>query len=314
MKTKLFALTILAMATLLCYCTKDFIEPNISSKWVYIISPQNGVVSPTATPTFMWNLVDGARTYNLQIAYPSFANSSQFILDTTVSSLKFVWTLQPGKSYEWRICAKNTVSSTPYTTYALKIDSTSNLSAQSVVFTQPLTNPYNTNAAIESFAWSAVPAATEYRLQLINQSNSSILKDTTITSLTYSIALPAGAYTCQVRAQNTSTNTPYTAITVNVNRTAPGASSQVSPLNGANVTGADTLVWTRSAGAVSDSLFIAIDSTFASAPPFAPVFTSNIRYVLTGGQIGTTYFWRLKSRDIEGNWSGYSVKWKFIQH
>ena len=314
MTRKLYVLTILAMAAMLTYCTKDFIEPDISKQWVYIVSPANYTTSPSPTPTFWWNKVTGARTYNLQIVSPSFASSNLFLLDTVIISNKFTFSLLPGKSYEWRVCAQNTVSSTPYTTYSLKIDSTGNLSSQILILTQPTANPYNTNAPSEVFKWTPLLSATEYRVVIINQSNSATIKDTTQTTPNYTIALADGSYTFQVRGQNASSNTPYTAITVKVNRSAPSASNPTYPANGANITGADTLMWTRAAATIADSVFISADSTFKQPLAITPVLTTNTKYIFTTGQVGITYFWMLKSTDIQGNWSGYSSKRKFIQH
>ena len=314
MKKKIYVFTIFAMATLLSYCTKDFIEPNISKLWVYIVSPANYTTSSSPTPTFWWNKVTGARTYNLQIVSPSFATSNLFLLDTVIVGNKFVFSLLPGKTYEWRICAQNTVSSTQYTTYTLSIDSSGNLNSQTVILTQPTSNPFNTNASTETFKWTPLLSATEYRIVIINQSNSSTLKDTTQALPTYTIALADGAYTFQVRGQNASSNTPYTAITVKVNRAAPAASNPTYPANGAKITGADTLMWTRAVTTIADSVYISADSVFTQPLAIAPIYTTNSKYIFTAGQVGISYFWKLKSGDIQGNWSGFSSLRKFIQH
>jgi hypothetical protein len=251
MTRKLYVVTILAIAALLTYCTKDFIEPDISKQWVYIVSPANNTTSPSPTPNFWWNKVTGARTYNLQIVSPSFASSNLFLLDTVIVSNKFVFSLLPGKTYEWRVCAQNTVSSTPYTTYTLKIDSTGNLSTQTLILTQPTVNPFFTNAVSQVFQWTPILSALEYRIIIINQSLSTTLKDTTQTTPNYTIALADGSYTFQVRAQNASSNTPYTAITVKVNRSAP-------------------------------ALYISADSVFTQPLAITPILTSNSKYLFTG--------------------------------
>ena len=314
MKTKALALTILGMATLLCYCTRDFVEPNISSKWVYIVAPQNGVTSMSFSPNFKWNAVDGARTYNIQIAYPNFANASQIILDSNIITTSITWPLIPGNSYEWRVCGKNTVSSTPYTTYSLQIDNSANLSSQTVTITKPTTNPYNTNVTAQSFVWNAVPTATLYRIHIVNLFNSSTFKDSTVTGTSFGYTLPTGNYTFSVRAENGTSITPYASVTVNVNTSAPTLSTLLSPANGANITGKDTLVWSRASSTTQDSVFISTDSTFVSVPQIAALSPSP-QYVYTTGVISKVYYWRLRSGDAFGNWSvGYTVKRKFTQH
>ena len=313
MKKKLYLLLFSAVALFLVRCTRDFIEPDISKQWVYIISPGNWVTSSSATQTFWWKPVDGARTYDLQIVSPSFTSSNLFILDTVVTGTKFVYTLAPGKTYQWRVQAQNTAYMTPFTTYTLTIDSTSNLSSQTVVFTNPTTNPCYTNAASINFQWNSVISATAYDFQVINQSNSSLLKDTVQAGTSFRYAFSPGAYTVQVRAQNASSNSPYKSITVIVNRTPPGAPTLISPAQGASITGNDTLVWSRATGAIADSLWIANDSLFTSPVPAYPtlISTTATQYIFTTGQTGTTYYWKLKSGDVEGNWGPFSIIRKF---
>jgi hypothetical protein len=316
MKRKLYVLVFVLMTLFLGYCTKDLVEPDISKQWVYIVSPSNWVTSSSPTQTFWWKPVDGARTYELEIVSPSFTNSNLFILDTVITGTKYVYTLPPGKTYQWRVQAQNSVYVTPFTTYTLTIDSTSNLSSQTVVFSNPASSTLYTNAASINFQWNPVISATAYDFQIINQATSLLLKDSVMASTSYLYPLSPGSYTVKVRAQNASSNSPYTSIAVLVNRTPPGAPTLLSPANAASITGNDTLVWARATGAVKDSIYIASDSLFTSPTAGFPVLnnTTLAQYVFRNAVSGSTYYWKLKSADLEGNWSVFSAIRKFKQN
>jgi hypothetical protein len=62
---------------------------------------------------------------NIIIANPNFKAVQQFILDTTITTTQFSYTLQPGK-YEWRVRGRNGSSMTVYNNGFIDIDSTLN--------------------------------------------------------------------------------------------------------------------------------------------------------------------------------------------
>lgn len=94
---------------------------DISDNEVTIIAPSEGTVLNTLSPTFSWEILDGAETYQLQIATPSFENATQVVLDTTITSTNFSFSLDLG-IYAWRIRAENSAYETPYTTQSFSIE------------------------------------------------------------------------------------------------------------------------------------------------------------------------------------------------
>ncbi|MBI4946045.1 MAG: hypothetical protein HY840_06555 [Bacteroidetes bacterium] len=282
-------------------CTKDIVETNISGSAVTLLSPQNNDTSVVLTQLFWWNEVKGALKYNLQIVKPSFTNANQLVLDSNVAGTKFSVTLTPG-IYQWRVKAKNASSETPYSEIrTLKIDSTTNLSAQAVVLVSPANGDIS-NRHKQTFVWNPLYNATEYRFQVIDQSSSTLI-DAIITKDSATYTLVDGQYTWQVRAQNASSNSTYSSRTLTIDSVAPAPSVPLLPANKDTITSPDTLTWTRTT-AVYDSLFIYPDSLFSSVSFKAG--TASTSAVFTTSVKGD-YFWRLKSKDAAGNWSGYST-------
>jgi hypothetical protein len=311
MKNRFIVLGTTLCAVLLGWysCTKDFIEPDITNKSVSIIIPQDNTVSSIATQNFRWDSLPGARNYKFQIVTPSFTAIQKFTLDTTIAGTAIAYVLQPGKSYQWRLRAQNSFSKTAYSTFNLRIDSTGDLSSQTVLFVFPATNNYSSKTAVNTFKWTPLYNAVDYRFQILKPANV-ILLDTTEVGSSYTASLAQGTYTIQVRAQNNTSNSGYTTRIFNVITTPPGPSMPEYPAYGSSHTGNDTLKWLAPAGRVADSLFIDTDSLFAR-PHTLDYKTTSTSYVFTTGLSGILYYWRLKTVDAAGNWSIYSGKSTF---
>jgi len=282
------------------FACQDVIEMDISKRTVKLLSPAANIHTTTYTNTFWWEQTEGALEYQLQIAKPSFASIQQFILDTTIENNQFVYTLATG-TYEWRIRALNGSSQTNYVSRILYVDSTSSLSGQTLVLASPVNN-YITNITTNTFKWDALTGADDYRFQV------GTTVDVVITADSFTYTLGEGIYTWQVRGQNTSSNTLYSSRSITIDLTAPGSPTLISPLNGATQAITDTLVWNRDATAIGDSLYIYPDSLI-SAPVYNG-YTTGTTYIFTGTST-QDYFWRVKSKDTAGNWSGFSVLRKF---
>lgn len=304
MKTK-FTFLLAGILTLLFSCTKDFIETDIKDKTVTLISPSDNYQSPSATVTFWWKELEGAAKYNLQVVTPDFSNVQRLVLDTNVTGVKFTYTLSPG-SYQWRVKATNNGSSTQYTMRSLAIDSVPDLSAESVVLVSP-TNGFVTNQTTNTFRWNALSSADDYRFQILNSSSTEIV-DIILMADSFSYTLNAGTYTWQVRAQNSTSNTLYSSRSITVDAAAPSVSVIDAPANGDTLFNPVLIQWTRNISATGDSLFIYPDSLVLAV--VYKGYTTNESYSFSG-TVGQDYFFRLKSGDAAGNWSGYSALRKF---
>lgn len=302
-----FLTSILFMGVVLSSCTKDFIEPNLNDETVTLLSPQDNFQTTSNTVSFWWEELDGATSYRLQIVDSSFNAIISLIADTTVEGTQFTQNLQPGK-YQWRIKAVNGSSQTVYTTPRnLRIDTTSNISSQNIVLISPSANFYS-NTGSSTFKWSALANADDYRFQVINQGNSSTVVDVILLTDSFTYSLAEGTYTWQVRGQNAVSNTQYSTRTLTVDLSPPAVSSPVTPAHLDTVSNPVSFLWTRDASASGDSLYIYQDS-LVSAPVYAG-FHTGTSHSFTG-IINQNYFWRIRTRDLAGNWSAYSTLRKF---
>jgi len=91
----------------------DLIEKDLEDKKLDIISPADSIETELTNITFLWEDMEGADSYELQIATPSFENALTVILDTTLTDNTFSYEFTPGE-YQWRIKAENSVSFTEY--------------------------------------------------------------------------------------------------------------------------------------------------------------------------------------------------------
>lgn len=312
MRTILLLLCLLLLWT---GCDKEFIETDLTGKSLTVLAPADNDTVATTTPLFWWNTITGARNYRLQIVYPDFASPQQLLYDTAVDADRFYPTLSPGRTYAWRIRPENGSSEGNWVTRTLTIDSTVSLSAQTVVITSPASNGFVTNNSTISFAWNNLSGATFYRVDILNNANNASVVSTTVTVNSFSYTFAQGSYTFNVRGENGTSFTPWSSRTVTIDQTAPVTPMLVSPANNtfyASPPASLTFDWTSASDAITDSLYIATDSTFTTGIQSASLLNaSQGNYSWTGAQAATIYYWRVRSFDAAGNRSNYSTTFKF---
>jgi hypothetical protein len=297
----------LTVLVLISACTKEFVEPNLEKKNITVLSPPDRYHSTALTNTFWWDEVDGATGYRLQIVDSNFNYIMSLVLDSLITTDQFPFTLSPG-TYQWRVRAENSSTYTDYSAVrTLYIDSTPNLANQTIVLVSPSNNSY-TNQLTNTFKWNSLPAASDYRFQLINMLNSALITDVIVQPDSFSYTLPQGQFKWQVRAQNSSSNSPYFSRIINIDTAPPGAPVLNSPADGSTQINPVALSWSSDVSGVGDSVFVYADSLYVTT--LASVFTSNLTFNYTG--VSTQhYFWRVKTVDNAGNWSGFSSRRKF---
>ncbi|TND10234.1 MAG: hypothetical protein FD123_482 [Bacteroidetes bacterium] len=304
-------ITLFLSMSLLSSCSKDFIEDDLGGRIVTILAPADNDTVASSTPLFWWEEIDDARTYRIQVAWPSFASPQQLLYDTAVAGDRFFPSLQAGYTYQWRIRPENGSSSGDYVTRMLTIDSSAGLSSQLIIFSAPSSNPFYTNNTNVSFAWNTISGATFYRIDVTDSSNGSAVVNTTSVSPAFNYVFAPGLYRIQVRAENSTSFTAYTSRVFTVDNAAPVASAPQSPAN--NATGQSTTVnftWiAQSSDRLGDSLLVSTDSTFATTA--LALYTTAQSYSGFNAGSLTNYYWKLKTRDLAGNWSGYSTLFKF---
>ena len=150
-------------AIALLFSCNDFFVKDISETIVVLTSPADNVVTTQLTHTFIWEEVQRSDYYRLQIAYPSFSAIQYYVVDTLTYNEQFLISLSPG-AYQWRVKAINSASETDYSEIRdLQIDTTSDLSNQTVALINPIANAYK-NTALPSFYWQAMSIADSYNI------------------------------------------------------------------------------------------------------------------------------------------------------
>ena len=106
----------IGLITFLLYgCEEVFYVKDISKDTIEIIAPSNNVELNSGTQNFSWTALDGADTYQIQIATPNFENALQLVLDSTTTKMTISKDLEVGV-YQWRVKAINSAYNTSFTT------------------------------------------------------------------------------------------------------------------------------------------------------------------------------------------------------
>lgn len=314
---KLNILVILGIFVIISESCEDVFVDDISNKEVVLLSPADSLVTTLTSHTFWWQKVAGATEYNLQIAKPDFYQSQKIILDTTVASDKFDYSLYPG-TFQWRVKGINSVSETSYTTRTLTIDSTMDLSGEIVNLISPEAN-YATQDTTLSFSWQPIYNATEYRLKIcIGTWNGVVYNDTIIQSgASAEINLTEETFVWGVQARNdlpSQSNFNYQNLYVDT--TAPGKPTLINPEDKEVIQSLTVnFSWNRNSGggtSIKDSLIVSKDSLFTNDQVVLEVYTSNSEYNWDAqDEENGTYYWHVASHDRAGNSSSFSDRNEF---
>ncbi|MDD4554262.1 MAG: hypothetical protein PHP04_08685 [Bacteroidales bacterium] len=286
-------------------------EPDITSKKVNLLAPPDSAVTTISFQTFWWDIVDGANYYKLQVVTPSFINISMLILDTLVYGNKCSYSLLPGK-YEWRVCAENFAYSSTFTTHKLIVDSTANISHQTIRLIVP-PDLDTTNIMTFLFEWELLYNADNYNFQLYYGQNRVFSQDGESDTIRITLLHGDGPYIWKVRGQNTSSNTPYSSRSIYLDTSPPGKPQLMAPDNHAQLA-ADSLIWflwkrqTDNGSSIRDSMQLYKDSLFTN--PVINVWCNSPEFS-DSLKVGT-YYWRVRSFDKAGNKSDYSMIRKLV--
>ena len=314
LKFKLYRLFVAALLVpmsflMLSRCSEIF-EVELDGATVEVIMPVDSLVTPVAMQSFWWESVDGASHYLIQVVSPRFDSVLTAVVDERVDTNKFETTLEPGE-YQWRVKAKNSASESPWITHSLFIDSTVDLSAQSVVLDLPTQND-TSNTLAKTFTWQDLYNVDTYELEVWQPDlNGTLVESKTTTAHQEQVMLhQEGAYVWRVKGENSFGSTGFSQSAGYVDTTAPGAPVLLSPLDNTIIqNGQVNFSWQRpvnNGSSIKDSLVVATDSTFIQV---------HKNYILSGttksDSLSTgVYYWKVYSKDKAGNLSASSQKRK----
>ncbi|WP_440066350.1 hypothetical protein [Tenacibaculum discolor] len=289
---------------LVAACEAVFVD-DISDKAVTVTAPKEGVSIPEGNISFLWERIEGAEKYQLQVASPNFENAAQVVLDTAISKNSFEKALTKG-NYEWRVRAKNSEYETPYTSQAFYVYE-GDITTKELVLTSPK-DDFMTNVSNQTLSWEKLPEAVEYRLQIWKpDTNGTLEEDTTITNTTVDVDFSDGTYTWQVRPQSTTQNGKYVSRKLTVDTVKPNTPENTTPADVSSQTETTvSFTWKREniAGTSElDSLYVFTDESL-----------NNLAFKAQGTDKSFTqenveakaYYWYVQAFDKAGNRSDKS--------
>ena len=301
--------SILLLCLILVSCEEILLEDDISNEVVQLVAPYEGAQFNSTGITFTWNPIENGTQYQIQIARPNFASPLQMITDTTIDTTSFTTQLNIGQ-YEWRVRAVNSGYSTPYSTRSFTVADNEDFQNNSVTLSSP-SNDIITKLASQNLIWQQVIGATGYRLEIVNNTTSTIIFEQDQTSTNYTYTFPEGNYQWRVRATNGTQNTLYSSRSLLIDTTIPNTPTLTAPANQSNFPDNDVIFqWTRTPVAGStekDSIYIYNNQSLTNLTyknlQTSPYNTSTLN--------DGTYYWYVKSFDEAGNISQQSTVFSF---
>ena len=205
--------------------------------------------------------------------------------------------------------AENNSSFSIYTTNNLTIDTTQNLSQQSIILYLPSDNKYS-NVYQQNFTWQTMPFATLYRFEVLDTLGQLLFSGSLNNNSTNYTFDAEGTYSWRVSGQNDFSPSPFSTRKIFIDLTPPAQPVLLLPLNNDSVSLPVLLTWQNQIGVNLDSIFIYADTNLTQL--VESNFTSFSQYEYSNGALNQDYFWLVKSKDAAGNWGTVSGKRKFI--
>jgi hypothetical protein len=171
-----------------------------------------------------------------------------------------------------------------------------------------------TNNSSPAFSWTKVRGATAYEITIAKDSSfTQVAATATVNGLSYTSnpALPDGIYYWHVRAYNSDFQPGKFSVsnTFTIDTTPPAAPGLVSPVNDATVSARLKFVWEKISEAIRYQVEIDNNADFSS--PEWSALRPDANYQVFTIRSGF-YFWRVRAKDMAGNWSSWSISRKII--
>ena len=225
-----YILLAILMVSPLISC-EDILEEDISSNQITILSPNSRDTIQGNSVQFLWDPIDGATEYTIQIY-----TDNSIVEDTIVSKTPFTRVLSNG-NFEWRIKGQNNAYQTQFNfPVSFTVVETSDLTNQTLILNSPSSGIF-TNETDILFVWSSVPLATKYTFELQRVEQNGGISTVFIQEdiIETSIALDAmtidedAEYEWQVKALNETSETPFSSRNFFIDSVDPPIPSLLSP-------------------------------------------------------------------------------------
>jgi hypothetical protein len=301
MKTKYLILILILAVIISC---DDIFEADISNAELVVNYPPAQYSTLQLSLSFDWEAVEGAIEYEIRITTMEDGQYTIIYLDSVVTETSLLISFYPD-TFDWSIRAMNYSTASQYASGRLIIADDVSLYGQNVLLFSPADNFY-TNEIKICFRWDTIKQADNYRFDIRKDSwnGNFFINPQIVFSDTIINTLDEGRYVWGVQASNNFSSTFFSTRTLYVDTTHPGIPVIIYPQDSAIVNYLGTsipLQWQHafdSGAPLSDSIFIASDSTFESI--ILQELTSSTTFYFNP-EAQTEIFWRLKSVDKAGN-------------
>jgi hypothetical protein len=304
----------LLMNTLLSSC-KEFIEPSIARRQVFLEAPADQYQSTKYNLNFWWDEVEDALSYRLQVVTPGFDSIGSLVLDTLVKGNKFTITLEPG-NYQWRVRAENGSSQTAYSSVRSFIVEESSLTNQTVSLSSPANNSV-ISQNVGLFKWNSLFSATKYQVEIDTNNftdENTLVYNQTVPGQQVNFSFPKDqTYAWRVRAENATEQSKWSAVNyVTYQLPPPGQVSLVSPSNGNAANLPVQLSWNAVSGASAYKLYVFKgDSTTLYNNSF-PLKFATTSYNFNLGNPGDQLYWKVSAVNASGKEGKASTLRSFV--
>ena len=165
-----------------------------------------------------------------------------------------------------------------------------------------------TNNPLPTFSWTKVRNASAYEIVIASDSSfAHIATDQIVNGLSYTsnTLLRDGVYYWQVRAYTPDFQPgKFSAISsFTIDTTPPPAPALISPANNFQMSRRPTFSWNKISGAAK--YYVEIDNSFDFSSPEWAALKEDTSHRVTFMRKGT-YFWRVRAKDLAGNWGNWS--------
>jgi len=318
-------LPLIGLMVMISSCSEIF-EGDLDDDKFVVVAPGKELTTFNTQVQFIWQELEDATSYSLDIVSPSYSQLEQVILDSSVVGKSFLITLNPGE-YQWKLKAQNSITESNTVSGKIYIDSTTDLTGTQVKLISPENNAF-IGSLTQTFSWENMYNADVYNFELEHIDTSISKPDYDQSSIDIDFAYD-GAYTWKVKGKNnaSSTSTEFTSRQFIVDTYSPEAPFNFDPVDSVSIPltqGGDSLVTLAWEGEidhskkapVTDRLQISSSNAFQNSSLILNEtisgFSNSARTrqvkILSPGK----YYWRVKSTDKAENDSGYSDSRSFI--
>ncbi|MHA2250338.1 MAG: Ig-like domain-containing protein [Candidatus Kariarchaeaceae archaeon] len=281
-----------------------------------LVSPVTNYYTGDSTPYLDWSDVPGTYRYHLQVARSTSFGAAYMDYESTSLSTSYrqlTTALSEGWHY-WRVRSRDHDSYYgPWSGYrSIYVDLTP---PPAPVLTAPGSGTFTTDTT-PSLYWAAASTANYYNLEVRSGSSTGpVVYSASANMLARTITAQSnGLYYWHVRARDAYNNWGAWSSwrTFTIDTVAPVQPSLVSPAYDVTLTSSPfTLDWSTVADAYQYNIHLSTVSNFASYYNYYTSSGTPPSQITLSRPDAPLWYWRVRARDLAGNWGAYSAVWRF---